>query len=100
MRSFQMKLAVAFCAAAVLAPAPSRADEGEQIFRDACSACHDAKTRPLDKVRLTREKWKQTLDKMEGQGADIPGGKKREALLDYLERTHGVGISAPADDKK
>lgn len=100
MRWFQMKLAVALCAAAVLSPLASRADEGEEIFQETCSACHDAKTRPLDKVRLSRQKWKETLDKMEGLGADIPGGKKREALLDYLERTHGAEGTAPVDDKK
>ncbi len=100
MRRFRMKLAVVLCTAAVVAPPASRADEGETIFQETCSTCHDAKTRPLDKVRLSRAKWKETLDKMEGQGAEIPGGKKREVLLDYLERTHGPEGTGPADAKK
>jgi cytochrome c5 len=87
-------------AATVVAAAPfaANADEGEKIFKDSCTSCHDAKTRPLDAVRMDREKWKEAVERMEGQGATIPSGKKLSDLLDYLVRTHGpdVPVKAPA----
>ncbi len=95
-----IRTTLALCGAIILSvPAASRADEGEKVFQDACSACHDAKTRPLDKVRLTRQQWKETIERMEGLGADVPGGEKRKALLDYLERTHGPAEAAPAEKR-
>lgn len=95
-RIIQAGLAAACAVVALSAPAPARGgDEGEKLFQDVCSACHDAKTRPLDAVRLTRKEWQETIERMEGLGADIPGGKKRQALLDYLERTHGADAAAP-----
>lgn len=91
---------LALCGATVLAlAAVARADEGEKVFQEVCSACHDAKTRPLDGVRLSRQQWKETIERMEGLGADIPGGEKRKALLDYLERTHGPAGAAPAEKR-
>ncbi len=92
---------VPLLAATVLLAAPRltvRADEGEKIFKETCSSCHDAKTRPLDGVRMTREKWKETVERMQGLGADIPSGKKLSDLLDYLARTHGP--ESPAKDAK
>ena len=85
--------------------APGRAeDEGEAIYRASCTSCHDAKTRPLDAVRLTRAKWKDQIERMEGQGADVPTGKKLEALLDWLVRTHGPDSppppAKPSSDRK
>lgn len=50
-------------------------------------------------VHLTREKWKEAVDRMEGMGTEVPGGKKLSALLDYLERTHGPAGAAPAEKK-
>ena len=32
------------------------ADEGEKIYASSCTGCHTAKTRPLEGIRLTREK--------------------------------------------
>ena len=91
------------CAAVGLASAApgvaKGADEGEKVYQQVCTTCHDAKTRPLDDVRMTREKWKEAIERMEGQGAEIPSGKKLAALLDWLERTHGPQGAPPADKK-
>jgi len=99
MMSFRELITPLLCASALVAasPGPARADEGERIFQDTCGSCHDAKTRPLQAVRLTGEKWKEAIDKMEGLGAEIPSGKKLKALLDYLVRTHGPESPAPAE---
>lgn len=42
---------------------------------------------------------KDAVERMEGLGADVPSGKKRDALLDYLVRTHGPD-SPPPEGKK
>jgi cytochrome c5 len=90
------KLVPSLLVAALLAlPRPSPADDGEKIFQEACSSCHNAKEHPLDKVHLTREKWKDAIERMEGAGAEIPGGKKLDALLDYLVRTRGPEGAKP-----
>ncbi len=88
--------------AAVLLAAPRlsvRADEGEKLFKETCGGCHDAKTRPLDAVRMTREKWKEAVERMAGLGADIPSGKNLSDLLDYLARTHGPESPAKGEKK-
>jgi cytochrome c5 len=76
-----------------------RADEGEKLVQESCGACHDAKTRPLSGYHLTREKWKETVERMEGLGAEPPSGKKLSDLLDYLARTHGPESPAPEGTK-
>jgi len=86
------------CVALLLVgPGAVAAEEGEKVYQESCTSCHNAKTRPLDKTRLPREKWKEAVERMEGMGAEVPGGKKLSALLDYLEQTHGPDGSAPAD---
>lgn len=77
----------------------ARADEGEKLLQESCGACHDAKTRPLGSYRMTREKWKEAIDRMEGLGSEPPSGKKLNDLLDYLARTHGPE-SPPPEGKK
>jgi hypothetical protein len=72
------------------------ADEGESIYTATCTKCHDAKNHPLDAVRLPREKWKDQVERMEGLGAEVPTGKKLDALLDWLARTHGPDSPPPA----
>lgn len=67
------------------------ASDGATVFDDSCSGCHNKSSRPLDKVKLSREQWKKEIDRMSGFGAEVPEGKKLEQLLDYL-----VHISAPA----
>jgi mono/diheme cytochrome c family protein len=92
-------------ALALAAPGASRAaDEGEKVYQETCTNCHGPSTRPLDDVRMTRAEWKDAIERMEGQGAQIPSGKKLAAILDWLERTHGPASpapqkSAPADKK-
>lgn len=63
-------------------------DKGEKVFDDACSPCHSASVRPLDNIRMTKEQWKETIDRMIDLGAEVPKSKKAE-LLEYLSRTHG-----------
>jgi hypothetical protein len=71
------------------------ADEGEGIFTESCTPCHRPKMRPLDNVHLTTEQWKETIDRMIDQGAELKKGKI-PALLDYLSRTHGPIASSPS----
>jgi mono/diheme cytochrome c family protein len=63
-------------------------DAGAKAFAETCSACHTAKVRPLDKKRMTKDQWKQAIDKMTTLGAEIPKDKV-PPILDYLARTHG-----------
>jgi hypothetical protein len=74
------------------------ADEGAKVYTDACTPCHTEKMRPLDKVRMTKDQWKESIDLMIAQGVEVPKGKM-PALLDYLIRTHGPA-SAPTDSRK
>jgi hypothetical protein len=64
-------------------------EEGEKVFVSTCLQCHGPSSRPLDAIRLDRKKWESEIERMEGLGADIPTGKKREVLVDWLVRTHG-----------
>jgi cytochrome c5 len=81
------------------APRLAAADEGQKAYQESCTACHNATTRPLEGKRLTREQWKEAIEKMEGLGADVPSGQKRSALLDYLEATHGPSSPPPGEAK-
>lgn len=76
------------------------AADGEKVFQQSCTQCHNAKEKPLDKVRLNREKWKEEVERMEGLGAQIPSGKKLQDLLDYLVETHGPGTSSSGSGSK
>jgi mono/diheme cytochrome c family protein len=73
----------------------SAADDGEKVYRESCTSCHTSKQRPLDTVHMSREKWKDAVERMDAFGAEIPSGKKLDALLDYLVATHGPE-AAPA----
>jgi mono/diheme cytochrome c family protein len=75
------------------------ADDGAKVYTDACSSCHTAKLRPLDNSHLTKEQWKDAIDRMIDEGVEVPKGKMAE-LLDYLSRTHGPGSAATAAGKK
>jgi mono/diheme cytochrome c family protein len=81
-------------------PCPAAAvDDGAKVYTDACSPCHTVKIRPLDNKQLTKEQWKEAIDRMIDQGAEVPKGKMSE-LLDYLSRTHGpVGTATDAGKK-
>ncbi len=99
---FFRKLALPLLCAALAAGArraDAAGDEGAKVYQEACTPCHDAKTHPLDKTRLTREKWRDAVERMDGMGAEVPSGKKLSALLDYLEETHGAKGAEPAGEK-
>ncbi len=73
----------------LLAPGiASAADEPNKIFTEVCGECHTAKKQPLDKIRMPRADWSDTIERMIGYGAVIPKDKMAE-LLDYLVRTQG-----------
>jgi mono/diheme cytochrome c family protein len=68
-------------------------EDGAKVFSEACSPCHSAKIRPLDNTRLSGEQWKEAIDWMIDQGAEVPK-KNISELLDYLVRTHGPAGAA------
>jgi len=67
----------------------SAASDGAAIFGEACTGCHNASSRPLDNVHLTKAQWKETVEQMASLGAEVPSGKKLELLFDYLVSTYG-----------
>jgi len=75
------------------------ADDGAKTFKEVCSSCHTAKVRPLNNKHLTREQWKQAVDKMIDLGVEVPKGKIPD-LLDYLVRVQGPAGAAAGDGKK
>jgi hypothetical protein len=102
MRGWRPVVLIVLCMAVVGAAGRARADDDpSQVFKETCGACHNAETRPLDAVRLSREKWKEAVERMEGLGADVPSGKKLSTLLDWLAKTHGpTGEGAAPAEKK
>lgn len=52
------------------------ADEGVKIFTETCSPCHMPSVQPLDDKHLTREQWKEAIDRMIDLGSQVPKGKK------------------------
>jgi hypothetical protein len=79
-------------------PGLTHSEDGENFFRESCLPCH-AKTRPLDNIHKTREEWKETVERMIDQGAEVPK-RGKDALLDYLSSTHGPSSKAASTDKK
>jgi len=75
------------------------ADDGAKTFKEVCSSCHTAKVRPLNNKHLTKEQWKQAVDKMIDLGVDVPKAKIPD-LLDYLVRTQGPAGATAGDGKK
>ncbi len=71
------------------------ADEAEKVFEQNCTRCHNPDT-IKDKVKdkpLSREEWKDVIERMKGYGAEVPDGKDAE-LIDYLMRTYGQASQA------
>ena len=58
--------------------------DGATIYEEACTGCHNAGSRPLDNVHLSKAQWKESVEQMASLGAEVPSGKKLEMLLDYL----------------
>jgi cytochrome c5 len=75
------------------------ADDGAKIVAEVCSTCHTAKMRPLDKLRLNRDEWREAVERMIGYGAEVPK-EKMPGLLDYLARTFGPNGAATDASKK
>jgi hypothetical protein len=55
--------------------------------------------RPLDNIHQSRDQWKDAVDRMIDQGAEVPK-KKIPELLDYLVRTHGPAATTSDAGKK
>ena len=68
-------------------------DPGAKIYEDACLSCHKGKE-TLDHVRLSRDKWKEAIDRMNDSSFldPVPSKDKLKILLDFLAKTKG-----PAD---
>jgi Asp-tRNA(Asn)/Glu-tRNA(Gln) amidotransferase A subunit family amidase len=64
-------------------------DSGANLVQEMCGACHTARTRPLHESRLTRQQWKEAIDRMARYGATVADEKLPE-LLDYLARAYGA----------
>ena len=63
----------------------------------ACTSCHKASR--ITEQHMTRKKWSDELDKMEGLGAVIPD-TDRTALLNYLTKNFGPAKGAAKDAAK
>jgi hypothetical protein len=80
-------------------PAVSAEDKlqepGAKIFEEACLNCHKGKE-TLDQVRLTRDKWKEAVDRMiDSSFLDpVPSKDKQKVLLDFLAKTKGPSETA------
>ncbi|MGZ5617226.1 MAG: hypothetical protein ACXWFW_07680 [Usitatibacter sp.] len=84
--------------------AASAAPDGANVFKETCSDCHNPDRQSLDDKHMSREEWKENVDRMLEVGnvekKKLPKGEYA-ALLDYLASTHGPsGTSAGAADKK
>jgi cytochrome c5 len=68
------------------------AEGGAKTFEEVCTQCHTAKRQPLNKKQLTKEQWKEAIERMAGYGVEMPKAKLPD-LLDFL-----VGMNAAAAD--
>lgn len=68
-------------------------ESGAKVFQDSCLDCHKG-NQSIEQVRLTRDKWKEVVDRMIESGflERVPSKDKLTLLLDYLAKTRG-----PAD---
>ena len=66
-----------------LPPGPAKAK-----IQATCSQCHDTKN--ITKQHQDKKWWSETLDKMEGLGAEI-APEDRDLFLKYLSTNFGVG---------
>jgi DNA-directed RNA polymerase subunit RPC12/RpoP len=54
---------------------------GAQTFAEACTGCHNSK--PLNNLRLTKEQWKEAIQRMANYRGIVPEAKL-PGLVDYL----------------
>lgn len=84
-------------------PAPAAEDKavdpGAKVYEEACLGCHKGKE-SLDHVRLTRDKWKEAVERMMDSSFldPVPSKDKLKILLDFLARTKGP-VEAPSATK-
>jgi hypothetical protein len=80
------------------------ADDPAAYFENECLDCHQRKKKPLEDKHLSRQEWKESIDKMiELEKLDpVPSKAFIGALADWLANTHGSTSSAqkatPASD--
>jgi mono/diheme cytochrome c family protein len=64
--------------------------EGREIVAEHCLVCHDATL--ITAPELTRSQWERVIGEMiEEQGMEEPRPEIRQAILDYLVQTQGIG---------
>lgn len=97
-RFTQLLLIAALASAYPVFSAEDKAvDPGAKVYQDSCLNCHKGKE-TLDQVRLTRDKWKEAVDRMSDSSFldPVPSKDKLKALLDFLARTKGPADTAGA----
>jgi hypothetical protein len=84
-------------AAPAFAAEDKAAEPGAKIFEESCLTCHKGKE-TLDQVRLTRDKWKEAIDRMiDSSFLDpVPSKDKQKLLLEFLVKTKGPVDAAGA----
>jgi hypothetical protein len=77
-------------ASAAFAADEKAVEPGAKIFEETCLTCHKGKE-TLDQVRLSRDKWKEAVERMiDSSFLDpVPSKDKLKILLDYLAKTKG-----------
>ncbi|MGZ5784550.1 MAG: hypothetical protein ACXWJM_01420 [Ramlibacter sp.] len=102
-------IALTLCAIAAGWAAPAvraiAADDPAAYFENECLDCHKRKKKPLEEKHLSRQEWKDAIDKMiDLEKLDpVPSKAFIAALSDWLASTHGPTVTAqpassPASD--
>ena len=83
-------LTLAAAAAALFASSAGaqaqQADRGEQIMNATCSGCHDLRT--IQTAAKSADEWRQTIDTMIANGAEIKSDADKAVLVEYLAANH------------
>ncbi|MBZ5606352.1 MAG: hypothetical protein LAO79_29025, partial [Acidobacteriia bacterium] len=70
---------------------------GKDVVMRVCTTCHG--TGQLTSVKRDRERWKRTVDRMEGMGARGSDADFK-TVLDYLVANLGISDAAPRELEK
>ncbi len=103
MRNSRIRILLVPALLAFAAGAARAADEGPGIFEKACAGCHSPSGLTLEDHHLTRQEWKENIDRMVEMNRIDPalGKDEYQKLLDWLVATHGPGKSpAPGEAAK